>query len=515
MGISHEELISQRDIFPSLTDNSGNDVGKHGEHDVIKHNVIKRDGESSGHDAAPSAYGRWWENFGSHELNGLIEIALGDNFSLKEAWARLKQAKASENSRRSSLFPSITYSTSVSRRETGHSAGSDSAKTFSAGPAASYEIDLWGNIKAGIHEYKHKTMAARFDLESAAMSVAAEIASDWFSLISVREEIALIRKQIEINTMVLELLELRFKNAMSTVLDVLQQREVVARTRAKIPPVELREVNLINSLALLTGRMPGELPPVGTARFNDVPNRISHRSSISPVVPATVPPILPGVPILPVASATIPPIPPLPDSGLPSDLLIHRPDIKAAYMRFISSQWNRLQVRNDRLPSLNLSGSFLLQHTSLDSILKNWIISLAAHLTGDIFDGGEHQSALDLAGGIVDERLTSYRKTVYTAIMEVENAVAAEKSRTEWIALLNAEFVAAQLAMEEARTRYIKGLDPFLTLVTEQINVQNLELSLLKQQVALFQDRISLYRALGGSWTETLKPESQQLLELP
>ncbi|SLM28896.1 Outer membrane efflux protein [Desulfamplus magnetovallimortis] len=409
----------------------------------------------------------WWETFGCRELNELIEKALEGNFTIKEASARLRQAKASENSGKAALFPSITYSASASRQERDESA--DSNNYFSIGPAASYEIDLWGNINAAIQEAEHKTMATGFDLESAAMSVAAEVAGNWFSLISVREELALIRSQVEINKMILDLLELRFRNAMSTVLDILQQREVLARTLAKIPSVELRERNLINSIALLTGKAPVEITSVETIDLKNMPGDF----------------------------------PPLPDDGLPSELLFQRPDIRAAYMRFVSSRWNQLQVMNERLPSLNLTGSLLVQHTTLDNILKQWVLSLAAHVAGDIFDGGAHKASLEIAEAVVDQSLINYRETVYTAIMEVENAVASEKSRIKWIELMEAELEAAKLAMEEAKNRYINGLDPFLPFVTEQINVQNLELSLLKQQVLLFQDRVTLHRALGGNWTKT------------
>lgn len=463
--LPQEKFFSQKDIFPAMPELAGN-----GDEKYALHGAMERGGQSLEYGGWAAKCGRWWESFASPELNELIEVALGDNFSLNMAWARLKQAKASEDSRRASLFPSITYSASMSQRESGESQGG-TGTSFSAGPAASYEIDLWGSVKAGVHGYEHNTMAARFDFESAAMSVASEIAGYWFSLIFVREELALLQKQVKMNTMVQELLELRFKNSMSTALDVLQQREVVARTRARIPPVEIREVNLVNSLALLTGKVPKDLPLVKTVSLNEIVTNI----------------------------------PPMPEGGVASDLLVNRPDIKAAHMRLISSQWNRLQVKGESLPSLKLTGAFLLQHTSLEGILKNWILSLAANLTGDIFDGGKHGAALDLAGGVVDERLSHYQKTVYTAIMEVENAVAAEKSRMEWIALLKAELAAAQLAMEEAGIRYTKGLDPFLPFVTEQINVQNLELSLLKQQLARFQDRITLYRALGGGWTGTLQ----------
>lgn len=414
---------------------------------------------------------RWWESFESSELNDLIETALGKNFTLKEAWARLKQAKAAQNSQNSALFPSINFNASAARKalETtantgGPSSGvgsSSSYSNFSAGPAASYEVDLWGNINARILEYESRTAAAAFDVETASISVAAEIAGNWVELITVRETISLIKQQVETNTMLLELLELRFVNSMSTALDVLQQKEVVAKSRARIPPLEIREANLLNSISLLCGK--------------------ASRKEIS------------------ISTPTLKEIGTIPQVGIPAELLSNRPDIKSAGFRLTASKWALFQARADRLPSLTLNGSFLLQHTSLQDILQNWIFTLASNLNATLFDGGKNRAAIDLASGVMDERLAAYQRAVFTAIMEVENSIAAQTHRTKWIELLKAELSTAQLALEEARNRYIKGIDSFIQVVTEELNVQNLEINLLEQKASLFKDRIALFRALGGN----------------
>lgn len=456
---SSETINRSADIYGSNKDNTHYDSHKAHNNKVVTPTIKQQ------------LTDKWWESFDNGELNGLIEKALENNFSLKEAWARLKQAKALEDNQNSELFPSITFDASIARRENGHSA--ESYNTFAAGPGASYEIDLWGNVNARILEYQNKTAAAQFDLETAAMSVAAEISNNWVELITVREEISLAKKQVEINAMLLELLELRFQNSMSTALDVLQQREVVAKSRARIPPLEIRELTLLNAITLLCGRSSSKDITVSTPRLSAIPM--------------------------------------MPDTGIPADLLSNRPDIKSAAFRLAASKWAIFQARADRLPSLNLTGSFLFQHTTLESILKNWILALASRLSGTLFDGGKKRAAIDLASAVVDERFTLYEETVFTAIMEVENSIASEKYRTRWIDLLKAELCAAKLALEEARNRYIKGMDPFIPVVTEQLNVQNLEMNLLEQKASLFKDRIALHRAIGGKWAEsTMHAYNQQ-----
>ncbi|MBF0389280.1 MAG: efflux transporter outer membrane subunit [Desulfamplus sp.] len=409
---------------------------------------------------------KWWEDFGSRELNSLIENALGNNFTLKESLARLKQAKALQDSQNTALLPSLNFNASVGRRasDTSGAAGASSYGNFSAGPVASYEVDLWGKIDAKTLEYQHRTSAAQFDLESVAISVAAEISNSWVELITVREVMALVKEQIKTNSMLLELLELRFKNSMSTALDVLQQQEVVAKIRSRIPALEIRQATLLNSIALLSGRASLSQIDIKTPNLGEIPA--------------------------------------MPQAGIPSDLISNRPDIKGAGARLTASKWAIFQARADRLPSLNLNGSFLFQHATLESLLRNWILSLASNLNATLFDGGRNRAAVDLAIGVMDERLAGYQKAIFTAIMEVENSITSEKQRIKLIELLNAELSIAKIALEEAHNRYIKGGDSFIQVVTEELNVQNLEINLLEQKALLFKDRIALYRALGGRWTK-------------
>ncbi len=405
---------------------------------------------------------RWWENFGSEELNRLVGQALDKNFSIRVALARLEQARAATTLTRASQFPLISVDGSFSRKQTDDS--TTSFNTFSTGPAASYEVDLWGRIKTDIKASNFQEKASELDMETAAMSLAAEVADTWIDLIGTGEKLSLIIKQVEINTMVLDLLEFRFEKSMSSALDVLQQREVVERAKAKVPPLEIKMVELKNALGLLLGGEPENFVFDSNEPLRDIS--------------------------------------PLPHAGIPADLLENRPDIKAARCRLISADWSVAWARAQRMPSLTLTGSLLFQDSSLDEILKNWILSLTTALTGVVFDGGKKKAAVDQAMGVVKERLALYEETVFTAIMEVENSIASEMYRKKWIGLLKGELDAANLALEEARKRYINGLDPFISFLTEQLNVQDLEISLIDQRTALFQDRISLYRAMGGGFEE-------------
>ncbi len=415
--------------------------------------------------AIPATSSRWWTQFKSIELNTLMATALTENFSIREAGARLEQARATTASQGASLFPTITLDGGYTRTQTDH--GATSYNTFTTGPTASYEVDLWGRIKADIAASQHETQASRYDLETAAISVAAEVAGTWVELIATRKQLALAQQQLKLNTTVLDLLGLRFEKSMSTALDVLQQREVVARAQAEIPPIENRATALSNALALLLGKTPDQRPMV-TANLPEQ-------------------------------------LPPLPVDGLPANLLVLRPDVRAAGSRLLASDWDEASARADRLPDFSLTGSFLFRNTSLDLLLHKWILSLGAGLGATIFDGGKKTAAVDKATALVKERLATYEKTVATAIFEVENSLAAEQYQTRYVTLLSAELTSARQALEEARRRYVKGLDPFIPFLTEQVNVQKLESSLIEQKAVLIKNRIALYRALGGDWTQQME----------
>ncbi|HKJ99095.1 MAG TPA: efflux transporter outer membrane subunit [Desulfotignum sp.] len=413
----------------------------------------------------------WWEQFSSQDLNRLIIHALTHNFSIRQARARLEQAASLAAARKADALPLITLETRYSRTQTELDATSFS--TFSLGPAAAYEVDLWGRINAGVTSFALAARASASDLETAAMTIAAEVARIWVDLITAREQLARVKKQLEVSITVRDLLELRFAKSMSSALDILQQREIVAQTQAKIPPLENRIQQLEASVRLLLGQTPG----TGTVITGDLPETL----------------------------------PELPHNGLPANLLALRPDVRAQGLRLMAADWDAAAARIYRLPDLVLTGNFIFQDNALDLLLDNWILTLGARLAGLVFDGGQKKALSRQAAAVVEEQLAAYEKVVYTAITEVETSLAAEKHQAAHLLLLTDQLATARQALAEARRRYIKGLDPFIPFLTEQLNVQELEIRLLEQTALLIKNRITLYRALGGDWQAIVSPMPKEM----
>ena len=423
--------------------------------------------------AGPERPERWWEAFKDQELNALVEEALSGNFSLKEAWARLNQARAVAVQAGSELYPDLTGTVGASQGRQGTENGSRNTQTikdYSLGLASTYELDLWGRIRSEREAALLEVTATREDVNAAAMTVAAEVTDRWANIISQRIQKALLEKQLQTNQIYLELVELRFHNAMVSALDVYQQRQVVENVRAQIPLIEAQEQLLLHELALLLGK-PSQTP-------------------------------------IEITSRTLPAPMTIPATGLPADLLSTRPDIRSAGLRLYAADWQVATARANRLPSIKLTASASYGAGELDIIFKNWLVNLAANLTAPIFDGNRLKAEVNRVKAVAEEQLFAYRSTVLNAIKEVEDALVSEEKQRQHISALKAEIDVSRKALDQARDRYLKGLNDYLPVLTQVLTVQGLERDMIQRHTELLIYRVNLHRAFGGTWTDGLTPDA-------
>jgi len=417
---------------------------------------------------------KWWKSFNDKELDNLVEISLAGNLSLKEAWARLMQSKALALQAGSLLVPGLTgdAGTSHSRQKTKSSTISrQTVKNYSLGLVSSYELDLWGKIKSQQEAAILEASASREDFNTIAMTLAAEVTEQWINIISQRMQKRLLEEQLKTNITYLELIQLRFRNAMVSALDIYQQKQVVEKVKGRIPLVEAQEKILLNKLALLLGKAP------------DADIKINRDG--------------------------LPALQELPSTGIPADVLSRRPDIRSAGLRLKAVDWKIAAAKADRLPNIDLTLSLKLNSESLGLLLDNWLIGFASKLTAPILDGNRRKVEVNRQIAMADENLASYRSTVLTAIKEVEDALISEAKQKEHIEALEREIKAAKSALNEARERYRKGLNEYLPVLTQLLTVQNLEIDIIQKKAQLILDRISLHRALGGTWMREIEQKQR------
>lgn len=468
---------------------------------------------------------QWWTSYNSEELNTLVKTALKDNLTLGQIYARLEQARLYAIQSGASRYPVVSLSSNVSTaRRHSHNdmpvnsldaatqklsavnallqgtgagasttnsglqqaiAGLSDARTrlgalntlltaestenittttesYTLGLSTSYEVDLWGRIQSTYEAAKLDMNAAREDLYSAMLSLSGAVAGQWLSLAACRQEMAVVEKQLELNKVRLELLELRYRRGLSSALDVLQQRQIIAETEALVPSLEAGCVTAIHELKLLLGRYTEDVCSIHVAQ--------------------------------------IPALPPFPQAGVPADLLARRPDVRKAGLALQAADWRVAAARADRLPSLRLTTSASYGAEAWSLLFNNWAATLAASVTGPIFEGGRRKAEVLRTRSVVDERLKQYQLAVVTAVKEVEDALVEEKKQTEYIAALERQLQSAQSSHDQALDRYRNGVNDYLPVLSSLTALQTLERMLVRARFNQSLYRQHLHLALGGSW---------------
>jgi len=299
-----------------------------------------------------------------------------------------------------------------------------------------------------------------------AMSVAAEVAEAWFDLIAQREQRTLLAAQLETAETFVELVTLRFREGLGSASEVYQQRQQVANLRARMALVDALERVALHRLAVLLAVSPGSLELAG--------------------------------------AITLPLVPELPGTGVPGDLLLRRPDLRAYQRRVEAADWRVAAAVADRLPSLTLTGSTGVQSSTIGDLLQAPIWSVAANLLGVLFDGGRRKAEVERSRAVVDELLAGYGDAVLVAIAEVESALWQERQQLLSIEQLAESVELGRNALRDARARYREGLTDFLPVLTSLVAVHNAEQSLLDARRQALSYRLQLVRALGGTWTREL-----------
>ncbi|MFH2065596.1 MAG: efflux transporter outer membrane subunit [Pseudomonadota bacterium] len=423
---------------------------------------------------------KWWEDFGSEELNALLGTAFSDNLTLKEAWTRLKQTRFLSEKAESAFYPDLNgFATGLHGRKKISSDTTDSTSSFedyTIGLTSNYEVDLWGRVRS---EYQARALdaeATKEELYAAAITLSAEITRNWIRIISQRMQKQLLQKQLDNNRIILDLIQFRFQRGMVSVLDVFQQKQVVENIMAEIPLVEETEQLLIHELAVLLGK--------------------------------------PSISSVEIQQQTLPDFPKIPGIGLPADLLQMRPDIRAAGLRLQAADWQVAAARANRLPAIRLTASAQYGGAEMDALLDNWLLSLAAGLSAPIFNGGQRKAEVERTRAVADENVIHYKRTVLAAIKEVEDALVRERKQKEHILALERVYATADSTFNEAIGRYRNGLNDYLPVLTQLLLVQSLERNLIQRRTALLEARIAMYRALGGTWVGNLQMEGLENNEI-
>lgn len=423
----------------------------------------------SGEAALPD---EWWRSFDDPVLDELIEQALAGSLTIRAAWDRLAQARATATKAGASLFPTLDGEAGASRQRqkaivssTNSRQRVTSATDLSLGLVGSYEVDLWGELRSSRDAARFDLNASEEDLKTAAITLSAEVAVIWYQMIEQYGQIDLLLSQAETNEKVLEVVTLRFRRGQVQATDVLRQRQLVESNRGDLILAETKAQVLGHQLAILLGRTPTAL---------DVP-RVNALMTL----------------------------PDLPDTGIPADLVNRRPDIRKAYFDVLAADRRTAAAVADRFPRLTLTARTTTSGEDLRDLFDNWLASLAANLVAPLFDAGERKAEVERTRAVTSQALNEYGQTVLESLGEVEDALIQEANQRTYIASLEKQIELSDQAVERVRDTYISGGEDYLRVLDALLTIQSLERTYLEAQRQLIEFRIDLCRALGGGWEIT------------
>lgn len=408
---------------------------------------------------------KWWESFNDPMLNALVEEALGNNFTIRSAWDRLRQAEEAAVQAGASLFPAVQYSAQAARTRREVSEQVLYSSGYTAGLTASYEVDLWRRVRSTRQAALLDAQAARDDLAAAAVSLSASAARTWYRLLETRLQQALLEEQRRTNERVLELVQMRFGQGQGTAADVLRQRQLVESTRGQEIEAQKTRTLLEYQLAVLLGRMPAQ-------NSFDVPD-------------------------------SLPVLPPLPDVGLPAQTLLRRPDVASAYKAAAVADQRLAAAIADQYPKITLTATAQTSAERVRELFEDWLGRLAADAVGPLWDAGYRKAEVRKRQAVRSERLHQYAQKLLTALQETEEALEENRSQQQLTDNLRLQLQLARQARQTVQTKYLQGQVDYLRVLEALLSEQSLERQVLAAERIHLERRIDLCRAIAGPWPMT------------
>jgi outer membrane protein TolC len=439
--------------------------------------------------------GKWWEIFQDEQLNALTEQINVSNQNLAIAEAQLRGARAAINVARAALFPTIAGRVTLTglRQSLNRAGAGDNASEV---PHAdyllpsiemAYEADVWGRIRRNVAANMANAEASAADLETIRLSLQADLAVNYFTLLGLDAQKQLLDFIIAAFERAVELTTNRYNQGVASQVEVLQARTQLEITRAQAIDVGVQRARFEHAIAILIGKPPAEftIPPVlAPVRLPEIPAGLSVR-------PADIPG---GLPVL----MQPPPIP----VGVPSELLERRPDIAAAERSVAIANEEIGIAQAAFFPTVILTSALGLQSSSVTNLfsLPSVVWALGSTLTQIVFDAGRRKAVTEQAQAAYDATVAAYRQTVLTAFQSVEDNLAALRILEEESQQQDKAVKTAEMTLLIALNRYRGGVTTYLEVIT----AQNAALVAERTAVDLLTRRMTtavlLIRALGGGW---------------
>ncbi len=406
----------------------------------------------------------WWKAYNDPLLNELVQDGLANNTDLRIAAARVEEAEALVREAHATLLPFVQGQGTAFRGRTSDTSFV-TTNGFSVGLSTSFEVDLWGRLRRGERSVRDELLASRYGRDTVAITLAASIARAYFDVRSLDAQLlCLAGASLTAADQSLSLAKKRADAGVVPEIDVYQAGGLRTAAAAQATTVQrLREV-AVHQLAVLTGRLDLEIAP---GNFDALP------------------------------------IPPLAPAGLPSQLLVRRPDVRQAEASLQAATERIGVARAGQFPTLSLTGGIGTASTELDGLFKTgartW--SIGGNLIGPLIDWGAAQARTDQAAARAKQAEGAYVRTVQNAFRDVSDALSNVRRSAEAEVELKDHLDQAAKALHLAQLRYEHGYTAYLEVLDAQRTYNDAQLLLIRNRENYLSFTVDLMNALGGGWT--------------
>ncbi|MFM0321642.1 efflux transporter outer membrane subunit [Caballeronia glebae] len=427
------------------------------------------DGSRSADGVAAADIG-WRDFFVDARLQQLIGISLKNNRDLRVAMLNVQAAQAQYRITRSELFPTLAAQGGQSKQRTPTDLSMFNqtiSNTYSVGLNASWEIDLFGRVQSLKDQALAKYFATAYARKAAEISLVSQVATQYLQVLQADDLLAVTRQTLKSTSDSYGIVKLQFDHGTASELDLSQAQTVMQSAAANLQAQERSRAQAVNALVLLLGEpMPADLPrgmPLGGQNLlTDLP------------------------------------------AGLPSDVLLGRPDIMEAEQNLLAANANIGAARAAFFPSISLTGSFGTLSPTLGGLFKPGSAAwgFAPTITLPIFEGGQNLANLDLANIQKRIEIAQYEKAIQSAFRDVADGLAARGTYDQQIDALERDTAAQQRRLDLSTLRYRNGVDSYLGVLTAQQDLYSAQQTLITARTQRLANLVSLYQALGGGWIE-------------
>jgi multidrug efflux system outer membrane protein len=412
----------------------------------------------------------WYRDFDSEELNAFVDLAEKNNWDLAAARARVTQADARARQAGAAILPSVDATGNASYLAGHSSQGGGHELDWSAMLSASYELDFWGKNRAAARSAQLLAGASRADRDTIALTTLAGVSNGYFQILALRERLVIAHANREAAHLLLQVVQSRFDAGVATPVELATQKSTYDMAQIAIVDLEQTEFEARAALSLLLGRAPEDFQVEG------MPLDEMREPAIAP--------------------------------GLPSELLRRRPDLVLAEANLRAAHADLDAARAAMFPNISLTAGAGVQNPALPATVLTSpgigpSFALGANLVQPIFDHGRLRAQRDEVEAKETELLASYRSSIISALIDVENALA-EIQHLNVAREFQIENVAqSERAFEGAKLRYQAGSGDYLTLLEAQRALYLARDQLVQYKLARLTALVSLSKALGGGWRQS------------